>query len=257
MVIKYFIFFSVLNRIWAKYFFVSIFRILLDMAPVTTKKSIGPPKLGEGIYLPADVAQILKLDYHRVKYLMNTFWSGHTFGDKRNKAINFFSLIEFYTYYHLREKGFSSQRIKNFHKTLSGSLETSYPFATIRVVDRKNTTGKTKNTRIWYECMGELMRDDRINQPSISEFVKPFLKQIDFGDDKLAKRFYPLHHTKNIVVDPLHQFGQPVVSGTNIQTRAIFNLFDAGESKINIGKLYDISVNAVDDAIRLHTRKVA
>lgn len=188
---------------------------------------------------------------------MNTFWRDYTFGKKRNKAINFFSLIEFYTFYHLREKGFTSQHIKSFHRNLSGSLETRYPFASIRVVDRKESNEKTRNSKIWYECMGELMRDDRINQPSISSFVKPFLKQIDFGDDLLARRFYPLQHTKNIVVDPLHQFGQPVINGTNIQTKAIFNLYDIGETKTNICKMYDLSVNEVEDAIRLHTRKAA
>ena len=73
----------------------------------------------------------------------------------------------------------------------------------------------------------------------------------------LAKRFYPLNHTKNIVVDPLHQFGKPVINGTNIQTKTIFILSDAGESTNNICKLYDITVNQVDDAIRLHSRKVA
>lgn len=227
------------------------------MAHLVTKKFTESPKLGEGIYLPIDVSQILKLEYHKVKYLMNTFWHEYTFGEKRNKAINFFSLIEFYTYYHLREKGFTSQHIKNFHQNLSRNLETPYPFASIKVVDRKVKGVKTKNTKIWYECMGELMRDDRINQPSISSFVKPFLKQIDFGEDQLAKRFYPLHHTKNIVVDPLHQFGQPIINGTNIQTKTIFNLYDVGETKVNICKLYDISGNQVDDAIRLHTRKAA
>ena len=39
------------------------------------------PKIGEGIYFPVDVSQILSLKYHRVKYLMNTFWSEYTFGE--------------------------------------------------------------------------------------------------------------------------------------------------------------------------------
>lgn len=218
---------------------------------------IHEPRLGEGIYFPRDVAQILKLPYHKVKYLMNSFWSAYTFGDERNKAVNFFSLIEFYTYFHLRQRGYSPKYIKDFHHNLSKNLNTLYPFASVRVVDRKEKGQRTKNSKIWYEYMGELMRDDRGNQPSISSFVKPFLKQIDFGDDNLAKRFYPLHHTKNIVVDPLHQFGKPVIAGTNIQTKTIFSLSDAGESIKNICKMYDVSEHQVDDAIRLHSRKVA
>jgi uncharacterized protein (DUF433 family) len=215
------------------------------------------PRIGEGIYFPVDVSQILSLKYQKVKYLMNTFWSEYTFGGDRNKAINFYSLIEFYTYYHLKEKGFSSKHIKDFHKKLSKALHTDYPFASIRVVDAKGKKKASTKSKIWYDYAGELMRDDRINQPTILSFVKPFLKQVQFGDDLLAKRFFPLKHTENIVVDPLHQFGKPVINGTNLQTKTIFSLFDAGETKSNICILYDISANQVDDAIRLHTRKIA
>src|SRR5439155_26266129 len=122
-----------------------------------------------------------------------------------------------------------------------------YPFASIRVVDPKGKKGKTRHSKIWYEHMGELMRDDRINQPTIVSFVKLFLKQVEFGEDLLVKRFYPLHYTKNVVVDPLHQFGQPVINGTNLQTKTIFRLYDAGETKSNICILYDISEKQVDD----------
>ena len=227
------------------------------MILLLNKDFLETPKLGEGLYFPIDVSQILKLEYHKVKYLMNTFWNEYTFGEKGNRAINFFSLIEFYTYYHLREKGFSSAYIKKFHQTLAKSLGTAYPFASIKVVDRRTKGTKTQNSKIWYEYMGELMRDDRANQPSITSFVKPFLKQIDFGENELAKRFYPLRHTRNVVVDPHHQFGQPIINGTNLQTKTIFRLYDAGESKTNICKLFEILGNQVDDAIRLHTRKVA
>jgi|SRR6185312_1327345 uncharacterized protein (DUF433 family) len=222
------------------------------MVPTTSQKE--SPKLGEGIYLPIDVSEILRLPYYKVKYLMNTYWHSYTFGEKRNKAINFYSLIEFYTYYNLRQKGYTSKIIKDFHDMLSKNLHTNYPFASVRVLTPKAKTAKSK---IWYEHLGFYLKGDGKQQPHIPSFVKPFLKQVEFGDDLLAKRFYPLHHTNNIVVDPLHQFGQPVINGTNLQTKTIYRLFDAGESKKNICILYDISVDQVDDAIRVHTRKVA
>ncbi len=208
------------------------------------------PKLGEGIYFTNDVAEVLKLPYHRVQYLMNTFWHGYTFGEKRNKAVNFFALIEFYTYYHLREKGYTSAFIKKFHKQLSHNLNTDYPFASVRV---STPDHKTKKSQIWYEHLGNLMRGDGKQQPSIRSFIEPFLKQIEFGDDLLAKKFYPLHESKNVVVDPQHQFGQPIVNGTNLQTKTIYTLYKAGETKKNICILYDIPEEIVTDAISYHT----
>ena len=215
------------------------------------------PQIGDGIYLPKDVAQLLELNYYKVRSLMNSLWSSKTFGAKGNRAINFYSLIEFYIYYHLREKGHSTQQIKLFHKNLSKNLNTPYPFASINVLDPKKKNKKSKNSKIWYEYKGTITRDDRINQQTISSFVTPFLKQVEFGDDNMAGRFFPLRHSLNVVVDPHHQFGLPVINGTNLQTKTIFRLYDAGESKDNICNLYDISENEVDDAIRLHTRKVA
>lgn len=213
------------------------------------------PSLGEGIYFPVDVAEILKLNPSRVRYLMSTFWKEYTFGENRNKAINFYSLIEFYTFYHLRDKGFTSKHIKEFHKRLSKATHTQYPFASIKVLDRKGK--KTKGSKIWFDYKGELMRDDRAIQPTISSFIKPFLKQIVFDQNEMASKFFPFTHTENIIVDPRHQFGQPVINGTNIQTKSIYRLSEAGETKINICKLYDINEKQVTDAIRLHSRNVA
>ena len=213
------------------------------------------PTLGEGIYFPMDVAQILKLNPERVRYLMNTFWQEYTFGDKGNKAINFYSLIEFYTYYHLREKGFTSKYIKDFHQRLASATHTNYPFASIRVLDRKGK--KTEKSKIWFDYQGELMRDDRAIQPTISSFIKPFLKQVVFDKNEMASKFFPFTHSDNIIVDPHHQFGQPVIKGTNIQTKTIYRLSEAGETKVNICQLYDINEKQVTDAIRLHSRNVA
>lgn len=212
------------------------------------------PKIGEGIYFADDVAKILCLPYNRVHYLMNSFWKTYTFGGDRNRAINFYSLIEFYTYYHLREKGFTPNHIKKFHQDLIKVLKTDYPFASIRVADREKTSKKSK---IWYEYMGEVMRDDRISQPSINSFIKPFIKHIEYGDDLVAKRLFPLGKSKQIVVDPLHQFGQPVIIGTNLQTQTIFSLYKAGESKINICKLYDLTEKDVNEALLFHNPKAA
>lgn len=213
------------------------------------------PHIGEGIYFPVDVAEILKLNPRRVRYLMNTFWKEYTFGEDRNKAINFYSLIEFYTYYHLREKGFSSKHIKDFHQKLVRATNTIYPFASIKVVDRKEK--ETNKSKIWYEYKGELMRDDRAIQPTISSFIKPFLKQVVFDNEQMASKFFPFSHTNNIIVDPHRQFGQPVINGTNIQTKTIYRLSEAGETNSNICKLYDINERQVTDAIRLHSRNVA
>lgn len=57
------------------------------------------PKIGEGIFLTKDVSNILLLPYPKVRHLMKSFWHSKVFGNDKNLAINFYALIEFYTFF--------------------------------------------------------------------------------------------------------------------------------------------------------------
>ncbi len=204
------------------------------------------PKLGEGIFLTSDVAHILQLPYHKVRNLMRNYWSGHQFGDSKNKAINFFALIEFYTYYKLRELGVSATEIKKAHTILAKDLCVSYPFALSGI--------KTDGSKVWYERLGSLVKVDGKMQLTIKEFILEFLHMIEFDKNHIAERFYPLKNSKLIVVDPKHQFGQPTITGRNITTSAIRKLYEGGESIKNIANLYDIKYSQVSDALNYYKR---
>lgn len=213
-------------------------------------------KLGEGIYLVRDVSKILKLDYEKVYRWIVGYWTGnlqehynYTFGEQNNKAINFYSLIEFYTFFKLREKGLGSNEIKKLHSELSVLLKTPYPFAIAQdyYVETRKTL-KTKKTFVYYTYLESTIKRSNKKQFSL-DFIKTFLDKVEFDENNLATRFFPLHNSKNVVVDPRHQFGQPVISGTNIKTQTIFNLYRGGESIENLSILYNVSVNKVQDAI--------
>jgi len=79
--------------------------------------------------------------------------------------------------------------------------------------------------------------------------IKEFFKNLDFGSDSVANRLWPLGKDKSIVCDPNHQFGQPVITGTNIIAEAIYELYQAGEPPKFISELYDIDEEKVNDAI--------
>jgi uncharacterized protein (DUF433 family) len=211
-----------------------------------------------GVFLAKDVSEILKLPYSSVRYWMFEFWDGrfskgrdalYTFGEKGNKAINFLTLIEFYTFYHLRKKGVSSQRIQKAHHHIAEQLDTKYPFALAGI----STDGK----KIWYEYLENMINADGSGQIDMKKIIEPFLDKIDFGDNYHAERYYPLGKSHNVVVDPQHQFGQPTLPGTNLKTDTIFKLFKGGETKKNICILYDISQKQVSDAILYYQNRRA
>jgi uncharacterized protein (DUF433 family) len=213
------------------------------------------PKLGEGIYLIKDVSEILLLPYPKVRYWMHEFWDNrfgkanggaYSFGENGNKAVNFFALIEFYTFYQLRIQGVSSQQIQRAHQIIAKELNTPFPFATAEI----STDGK----RIWYEKLENIIKADGRKQFDFKKLISPFLHRIEFDNNNIATRFFPLEKSKNIVVDPKHQFGQPTISGRNINVATIKKLFDGGESKENISVLYNLKSSQVDDALRYYKR---
>lgn len=210
------------------------------------------PKIGEGIYVVKDVAKILYLDYAKTYRWIVGYWGGsldektcYTFGEADNRAINFLSLIEFYTFFRLREKGLSTAEIRKLHNVLSKVLRTPYPFA---IAQDYFIEGKNKKKFVYFEHLSNLVKLDEKLQYSL-RFIENFLEKIEFDDNNLAARFYPLANSKNVVVDPKHQFGQPIVAGTNIKTHTLYSLYKGGETLEDISSLYHISLEKVQDAI--------
>lgn len=229
--------------------------------PVTIPTNSTAPTIGEGIFLIKDVARILRLDYGNVRRWILGFWDGHfketfnySFGEQGRKAVNFYTLIEFYTFYKLREKDVSAQELRKVHKHMSNELNTPYPFAIAAgfFIEKRG-----QKAQVWYKYLESLIRADGKGQISLPVIIEPFLEQIEFDENNLAMRYFPVAGSKNVVVDPKHQLGQPTILGTNIKTQAIFNLYKGGEPLANIAKQFDLRLDEVQDALAFHQKAVA
>lgn len=210
-------------------------------------------ELGNGIYSVPDLAFILRLPQARVRRWMNDFWDvrlgekyhgKYSWGDGRDKATNFYTLIEFYVFYQLRENKVGTKAIFTAHEQMAQQLQTAYPFASAPVL----TDGKS----ILYALEdGTTINADRTRQIAFKQIIESFCKKIEFSKTQLAERYWPLGKEHRIVVDPHHQFGQPVIEKTNLLAETIFDLYQAGETPAFLSRLYNISVNEVNDAVAL------
>lgn len=171
---------------------------------------------------------------------MTDFWANHLL-EGGVKSVNFYTMIEFQVFYDLRLKGISAQKIKRAHQLIAKDIGTKYPFAHVKI--------SSQSDQIWYEYLDFFIKADGKRQPSIREFVEPFMSKIEFGENNIAARFFPLDESKNVVVDPKHQFGQPVINGRNIRTEIIKKMYMGGETKENICILYDLDIRQVNDAL--------
>lgn len=211
---------------------------------------------GTGIYTTPEVASILGLPRQKVKRWLNEYWNGlfnearYSEGVGLEQVTNFHTLIEFFTFYQLREKGISAQKIIKAHNVLAKLFKTDYPFATSNIL----TDGKKV---LFTGEIGEIIKADESLQIYINQVIEPFCQRIEFDKNKLAQRFFPLGKEHDVIIDPRRKFGQPVVGNTNILTETVYNLFRANEPIEVIANLYDLSIDQINDAIQFHRRNAA
>ncbi|MFN0213208.1 MAG: DUF433 domain-containing protein [Saprospiraceae bacterium] len=215
------------------------------------------PKLGYGIYTVADMAKVLGMPIEKVRYWLKEYWdlrlspdSGErsSWGERLDKTVNFYTLVEFYVFYQLRQHKVSVNQILKSHRLLREKFGTPYPFACHRIM----TDGKA----IFFSPDGDrIVNATPTLQYNLKEVIEGFLEKMEFGDeDQIASRLYPSGKNRTIVVDPHHQFGQPVIKGTNILAGTLFSLYMGGEKPDFIAAIYDLKKEEVEDAIRFYQK---
>ncbi len=212
-------------------------------------------QLGAGIYTIADISQLLNRPKSKVRRYINEYWDerlgrklfNETYSwaiDNKIKAVNFYTLIELSTCFYLQEQGVSTKQVLKSREVISKELNIAYPFATANLL--------TDGRRIWYEFKDSIVNADGSRQTDLVEFIKSFAEKIEFNSDKVAERFWPAGKESVVVVDPHHQFGQPIIEGTNINAEVIYSMYESGEAINTIGILYDITEKEVRDVIRFY-----
>lgn len=218
------------------------------------------PQLGKGIYFVPEAAAILNMPVGKVRRWVKRYWEleflqgankSYTWGDSREKAFHFLTLIEIIAVDSFREIGVSFPKIKLAHSRLSVILGTDYPFA--------HATLMTDGKRIFHKFLDDaLLEVDEKQQFAFANLVAPYCKKIDFQNKtQLAERFWPLGKGHEIVVDPHHSFGQPVIKGTNITVETIYSMLNAGESPEFVASIYDLNLNVVEDVMLFMKRNAA
>jgi uncharacterized protein (DUF433 family) len=80
------------------------------------------------------------------------------------------------------------------------------------------------------------------------------LDRVEWGKLGSAVRLYPfvvaeIGDSKPILIDPSVSFGRPVVEKAYVSTRSILERIDAGESVAEVAADYDLTSEAVEEAV--------
>jgi len=215
-------------------------------------------ELGAGFYTAPEIARLLGFPRAKVSRYLKQYWDerlgSQIFNDtyswqlnnQKTKAVNFYVLIELHTFFSLQELGVSTRKILEAREQISKETGLQYPFASSELM----TDGK----KILYRFKDSLINADGTRQTNFEEILRDFLQKVDFNGEKIVQRFFPSGKDKKVVIDPHHQFGQPVILGTNLNTEVVFNMYQSGESVKIISALYDITDREAWDAINFHQK---
>ena len=223
------------------------------MQAKTTTISSNPLAIGKGIFPFPDVVKVLDMPYRKVYAWMRRYWKGElgeTFKSNYvwevngSRGVNFLTLVELHTMMHLADSGVRTQEVLEVRETLSVLYGTPTPFAHKAVLEGMYTKGnevfwKTKNDTI--TLTGK--------KPFQSDAISLLIEKLDFNEDSLASKYYPIGKEKPIVIDPRRQFGSPVLINNNIYPQTLYYLYKGGEPKDFIARLYRIKLEEVEAAI--------
>jgi len=113
---------------------------------------------------------------------------------------------------------------------------------------------RTAGGALFLERYGELVNLSASGQLAVRKLFEAHLARVEWGDLRSAVRLYPFVFgepldAKPIVIDPTISFGRPVVGGAFVSTRSILERIDAGESVGEVATDYELSVEAIEEAV--------
>jgi uncharacterized protein (DUF433 family) len=212
-------------------------------------------RLSSGVYTIPDAAKLLQINQQLLRLWLtgypvdsalaeNRRFPGlgelKTHGVGRDRHFGFLTLIEIFTAYQLRQRGFSMHKVRSFRTELAHRFQTEFPFALRGLL--------TVSSHRLLKELGDdaLLELGTSGQTAFEKVLGPFCEKLDFDStSNLAARFFPNGRNSNIVVDPRHAFGQPVIIGTNLTTAALASRLRGGESESELANDFNLTEQQV------------
>lgn len=215
-------------------------------------------KLGTGFYTPAEAGALL---HERPRTVRR--WA---FGGARppviraelpviegERAVTFVELVELLYVRAFRRAGASLSSIREA-ASVAGRLFTSeHPFALHQVfADPAAVLYGAARESDGVEGLVQLRGHGQHEIPSL---VRPYLAQLEFDVDDLARRWWPMGRAGGIVLDPGFSFGAPVVEAVGIRASTLADAVDAeapasGASTIDrVAWMYEVEAPHVETAL--------
>lgn len=128
-----------------------------------------------------------------------------------------------------------------------------------------NPSMKADGVDLFVEKFERLEVVSRNGQLAMKEILQLSLRRLEWGPQGSVLRLFPFtrlgeHETDGpcvVVIDPRVSFGKPVIAGTRIPTRAVYDRWAAGDSVEDLAQDFARPALEIEEAIRCEQQKVA
>lgn len=223
---------------------------------------------GKGIYTLKTASKILEMNQRKMRRWVNgyTYYKNQEYYsskpilntefkyDPNDVIISFLDLTELLFIKFFIHQGISIQKIRKAAIAATKILNTSHPFA----IKKMFTDGESIFADIAQEDNDTSLLDLLAKQYQMSSIIKPTLLEcIDFDKYDFAERWWPLGKTKDVVLDPSRNMGQPIINKYNVRTELIFELHKTKHSIKEISDWYELDEESINTAIDYESRLTA
>jgi uncharacterized protein (DUF433 family) len=166
----------------------------------------------------------------------------------RSYVLSFNNLIEAHVLASMRfDHKVAMPRVRQALTWVSSQLDIRRPLLNARF--------ESDGISLFVEHLGQVLDVSTFHgQVQIAEAVRSYLRRVERDPEGVPIRLFPwvrpTSNDKTISIDPRFGFGRPVIAGTGVPTRVLFEQFQGGDNVAFLAEDYELQAQQVIDALR-------
>jgi hypothetical protein len=178
-------------------------------------------ELGQGIYSLADLRVYLAYSGSRGDGMLALRWLTSALNPVAHQPhqpdYSFSDLISLFVVRELHRHGVSYARIREAEHYMRAARGTDRPFLSHDIATDGHTVFFLQDAPNQAEAANRV-RGQRRGQQVSTIAIAQYLRRVRYGEDGIADQWAP---TSKVVLNPQVQFGEPVIAGSRVPTRAV------------------------------------
>jgi uncharacterized protein (DUF433 family) len=246
--------------------------------------------IGVGLYTPSEAATLTGISAAKIRRWLRghtvhgreypALWTSNlaTSLDLDSLSLSFLDLVQLRVAEAFMRAGLSAQKVRRAIQYGTEIIKSDYPFANARfrtdgktvilhvmsldeppaaesvaLKERPPELGLTEKPRA-EERLIDLFKH---GQYLMQKVIEPSLKGLEFDQDDMAARWWPVGRSKGIVIDPRRQFGAPIDDATGVPTSVLAEAARAEGSIAQAAKMYMVPQSSVSRAVAFEEQLAA